>query len=146
MMLVVYVAGPFSAKDRAGVQRNIANAEAVGLEVAKMGAIPLIPHANTSHPNFEAIQPYEWWIAATLELLRRCDALVTVPGWERSSGARGEVLEAATMSIPVFHELAALEKWLLSGRDDRVTLPAPAPGDDESVRLVGMARGEIDAG
>lgn len=130
-MIVVYVAGPFSAPTREGVVRNIANAVARGLDVARIGAMPLIPHSNTSHPNFESIQPYPFWIAGTMELLRRSDALLTVAGWERSSGARGEVLEAAQLSIPVFHELEALEQWLLSGRDDRETMPAPAPREGE---------------
>lgn len=132
---IVYVAGKFTAPDRAGVKRNIAHAEAVGLEVAKLGLCPLIPHANTSHPNFEAVQPYTFWIEATLEMLRRCDAIVMVPGWEESRGACGEIAEAHRIGMPVFltiEELAAS----MTGRsspfseppqDDRPTDRAPMP-------------------
>lgn len=77
--ILVYVAGPFSAPTRAGVEANIARAVAVGLEVAKLGFMPVIPHANTAHPEFEKIQPYPFWISGTTEMLRRCDAMVMVP-------------------------------------------------------------------
>lgn len=124
-MKLVYVAGPFTAADRSGVQRNIAAAEAIGLEVARLGACPVVPHSNTSHPNYEAIQPYAFWIEATMELLRHCDALVTVPGWEASTGARGEVEEAARLRTPTFHTIEGLERWLRDERDERDTDPMP---------------------
>lgn len=109
---LVYVAGRFSASDRAGVELNIQAAALVGIEVARLGACPMIPHCNTAHPDFENVQPYKFWIAATLEQLRRCDALITVPGWELSSGARGEVNAAHDMLKPVFHGIPDLAKWL----------------------------------
>lgn len=124
-MKLIYVAGPFTAADRAGVQRNIAAAEAIGLEVARLGACPVVPHANTSHPNYEAIQPYAFWIEATIALLRHCDALVTVPGWEASTGARGEVEEAARLRMPAFHTIAELDQWLRQERSERDTDPMP---------------------
>lgn len=77
--ILVYVAGPFSAPTRAGVDVNIARAVAVGLEVAKLDLTPWIPHANTAHPEFEKIQPYPFWISGTTEMLRRCDAMIMVP-------------------------------------------------------------------
>lgn len=130
-MILVYVAGSFSAtKDeirrieerthtraefdvevRKCVDANIARAVARGLEVARIGLFPVIPHANTAHPDFEKVQPYPFWIDGTMELLFRCDVLVTVPGWEASSGARGEVGQAGEMKMPVFHEIAELEVW-----------------------------------
>ncbi len=109
---LVYVAGRFSATDRAGVERNIAAAVAVGLEVAKLGACPMIPHANTAHPDFEHVRPYQFWILATMAQLRCCSALITVPGWEASSGARGEVAEALRRGMPCFHSVEELGIWL----------------------------------
>ncbi len=109
---LVYVAGPFSAADRGGVESNIMRAALRGVEVAKLGACPVVPHSNTSLPQYEHVQPYQFWIAATLEMMRRCDALLTVPGWELSSGARGEVNAMTDMGKPVFHDLEALADWL----------------------------------
>lgn len=82
---LVYIAGPFSAPTREGVEANIAAAVQVGLEVAALGACPVVPHSNTAHPKFELLQGYEFWIAATAKLLTRCDALITTSNWERSS-------------------------------------------------------------
>jgi hypothetical protein len=62
---LVYIAGPFSAPTREGVEANIAAAVQVGLDVAALGACPVVPHSNTAHPEFELLQGYEFWIAAT---------------------------------------------------------------------------------
>lgn len=109
---LVYIAGPFSAPTREGVELNIARAVEFAVEVAKLGAMPVCPHANTAHPEFERVQPYQFWIAGTLALLRVCRAVFLVPGWEKSSGARGESLDALERGIPVFHELHVLKAWL----------------------------------
>lgn len=111
---LVYVAGPFSAPTREGVEQNIARAVARGLQVAALGAMPVCPHANTSHPDYERLQPYQFWIAGTLELLKCCRALITVHGWEASSGARGEVEWMLEVERPVFHKRAQLKAWLES--------------------------------
>jgi len=109
---LVYVAGPFSAKVRTGVEENIGRATRLGLEVAKLGACPMIPHANTQHPDFEHVQPYQFWIDATAEQLRRCDAVIFTDDWERSSGARSENELAIAHEIPRFFHLADLAGWL----------------------------------
>jgi len=103
-MILVYVAGKFSGKTRAAVERNIAAAVDVGVRIAEIGAMPLIPHANSSHPRFERVQPYQFWIDGTLELLKRCDAICMVNGWAESSGATGEKRWAQTHGMPVFYE------------------------------------------
>jgi hypothetical protein len=109
--LLVYVAGRFSAPTRAGVEENIRRAVELGIEVAKLGAFPVIPHSNTAHPDFETVQPYQFWIAGTLALLRACDVCIMVPGWEASSGATGEREEAAR-TMPVFYSVEELRAWL----------------------------------
>jgi hypothetical protein len=112
MIALVYIAGPFSAPTRAGVELNILGATGVGLTVAKLGAMPVIPHANTSHPAFENVQPYQFWIDGTLELARRCDAMLMVHGWERSKGAVAERELFIRLGKPVFTEAVDLKEWL----------------------------------
>jgi hypothetical protein len=109
---LVYVAAPFSAPTREGVEANIVQAVELGIEVAKLGACPIIPHANTAHPAFEQVQPYTFWIEATLALLRRCNALLAHPKWPHSRGATAEVADAIKRGQPVFYELEALRKWM----------------------------------
>ncbi len=72
--------------------------------------MPLIPHSNTRFFHGEGAD--EFWIEGTLELLRRADALITTENWERSTGARGEVLEAKRLGLPVFNHVSELANWL----------------------------------
>lgn len=111
---LVYIAGPYSGADRGAVEANIRRAELLAIRVAELGAMPVCPHTNTSHPAFEHAQPYQFWIEGTLELLRRCDAVLVTADWERSSGARGEVTEAMRRGLRVFREVDDLAEWLAS--------------------------------
>ena len=97
---VCYVAGRFRAPTAWGIAENVRSAERVGLMVANEGGMPLIPHANTS--NFHGTCTDGFWLDGTMELLRRCDAVVLVPGHEASSGTRAEIAEANRIGIPVF--------------------------------------------
>lgn len=102
MIPLVYVAGPFSGPSRDAVELNIRAAEAASLLVAKLGAMPICPHANTANAAFEKAQGYEFWIEGTAELLRRCDAAIFIWGWESSSGAQKEFKLAVAEKIPAF--------------------------------------------
>lgn len=97
---LVYVAGPFRGPTIWDIAENVRNAQRVGLEVARLGYMPVIPHANTHL--FHGQGNDTFWLEGTLELLRRCDAVVLVPGWEKSSGTRAEIEEARRCGIPVF--------------------------------------------
>lgn len=110
-MKVIYVAGRFRGETAWDVAQNIRTAEVRGFEVAKLGAMPLIPHANTAQ--FDRTLTAEFWLDGTLELLRRCDAVLTVDNWQRSAGAVNEVKEAEARGMPVFHEISALNLWLI---------------------------------
>jgi hypothetical protein len=111
-MILCYVAGPFTSATREGVEANIRRAVDLGVEVAKLGAYPVIPHSNTADPRFEQVQPYQFWIAATLAMLEGCGALITVEGWEKSTGARGEVEWMRARDRSVFHTLPELAAYL----------------------------------
>lgn len=97
-MKVVYVAGPFRAKTAWGVAENVRAAERVALQIARLGAMPLCPHANTAH--FDGECTANFWLEGTLELLRRCDAAVFIHGWPASLGSMGEWEECGRLSIP----------------------------------------------
>ncbi len=109
-MKAVYVAGPFRAANDFEVGANIRRAEEIGLEVAKLGASPVIPHANTRSLHHHMPEPF--MLEATLELMRRCDALILVEGWRESAGTRDEMQEAHWLGIPVFYTLFGLKNWL----------------------------------
>jgi len=109
-MRVVYVAGPFRGPHAWAIEQNIRRAEEAGFEVAKLGAMPLIPHTNTRY--FHGALPDQFWLDGTVELLYRCDAALFIEGWENSSGSRNEYEECKRRGIPAFTTLQELAVWL----------------------------------
>lgn len=106
-MLLAYVAGPYTADTLDGIEENCRRARLVGKELAGCGptVFPVVPHQTGR--DMEDIGDYEYWCEATLELMRRCDVVYAMQGWENSKGARGEVAEANKLGIPViYHDLA----------------------------------------
>ena len=140
-MRVVYVAGPFRSSnpttgksDAWGVQSNIMRAMAVALEIWKRGAVALCPHANTMFFQDAAGCADSVWLEGDIELLRRCDALITTPDWERSSGARAEVEFALANGIRVLHSVEEFEGWVAE-----VRRPCECQGDGACSKCVGPA-------
>lgn len=113
MIPVVYVAGPYRGPNRAAIELNIQAARHVGKLCCVKGWSPIIPHANTGHLD-ETLPgtPDEFWLESTLELLRRADAVVLVPGWENSSGTLAEIAEAQLRGIPVYRSLQQMPSAL----------------------------------
>lgn len=109
-MRLVYIAGKFRGPSHWAIALNIRAAEAVALEVWKLGAAALCPHANTAH--FQDAAPDRVWLDGDLVMLERCDALLTVDNWRDSVGAQAEVAHAIAHGVPVFHALDDLAAWL----------------------------------
>ena len=111
-MKLVYIAGKYTAKTYSEIENNIKKAEAKAVElIAKRGLegyYPITPHLNTAH--FEIYEPalpidYNYWIGGTAELLKRCDCILMMDGWEDSSGARGEKELAEKLSMPIYYSV-----------------------------------------
>ena len=83
------------------IVENIDAAKAVAKAVWAIGLPAICPHLNTGM--FDGVAPDDLWLRGDLEILRRCDCLVTVPGWERSEGASAEVHAARVAGQAVFH-------------------------------------------
>lgn len=100
-MKVAFVAGPYRGKTPWDVEQNVRRAECVAFEVARAGWMPLCPHTNTRF--FDGTLDDDFWLLGTQELLRRCDAVVLVEGYEFSSGTLAEIKLAEFLGIPVYH-------------------------------------------
>lgn len=120
-MKVIYIAGKYRGPTAWAIEQNIRAAEEVAARVVQLGMMPLCPHSNTRH--MDGLAHDEFFLAGTLELMRRCDAVLLVPNWRDSAGARAEVAEADRLGIPVFGRedqsietsLADLEVWSIQG-------------------------------
>jgi hypothetical protein len=109
-MKTIYIAGPFRGKTPWDVETNIRNAETFGLHVARLNAIPRIPH--TMYRFFEGSLPDAFWFEAAMSLLRDCDAILLIPGWQHSSGAMAEKAEAERLGKKVLYSVTEVEEWL----------------------------------
>lgn len=99
-MKVAYVAGPYRGQGANGIVQNILNARAVAVELWQMGYAVVTPHLNTAL--MDGAAPDSVWLAGDLEIMRRCDLVVLLPGWAYSEGAVAEYLEAQRRGIPVY--------------------------------------------
>lgn len=103
MQPIIYVAGPYRAATREAIAANIEAARRVALHICNLGWMPLCPHMNTAHMDAELEHLNDdFWLVGTMALMERCDAVVLVEGWERSSGTLAEIARAEQMSIPIF--------------------------------------------
>lgn len=96
--MLIYVSGPYTLGD---IDTNIAKAREVAVELWKMGYAVICPHTNTAHFDCPEI-PYEAFIAGDVEMVRRVDALVMLPGWMESKGAVREHQVAEDAGIPCY--------------------------------------------
>lgn len=119
-MKLAYVAGPYRADSESGVVANIRAAEEVAIELWKHGYAVICPHKNTAL--FGGLCPDEVWLKGDLVMLERCDLVVLVPGWERSSGTKAEFVHAHERGIPVY-EWPDMEFNLWPVRGGRVEYP-----------------------
>ena len=101
-MILVYVAGAYRAPSRWQVELHIRAAEEHAAILAQMGEgriVPVVPH--TMYRFWDGLLPDEYFLGGTLELLRRCDAVALVSGWEASEGTKGEIAEARRPLLPI---------------------------------------------
>jgi hypothetical protein len=112
-MRVVYIAGPYRAETAWQIEENVRAAERWILPLAEVGVIGWPPHATFRW--FHGTMTDRWWLEATKELMRRCDAVFLVPGWHRSVGTHGEREEAAARKMPVFDRLEDVARWVKRG-------------------------------
>lgn len=104
MIKLLYIAGPYRGPTREAVERNIQAAMHAAAIAVRKGWYPVVPHACTAHfdRDYPGLAGDEFYLEATIELMRRCDAVMTVQGWEFSSGTRAEMIEAARIGLEVW--------------------------------------------
>jgi len=99
VMIVIYIAGPFRGAHAWAIAQNVHRAECAAYEIFASGHVALCPHTNTRH--FDSSLPDQIFIDGTLELMRRCDAVIVLPDYKNSQGTLGEIAEAHRLGMPV---------------------------------------------
>jgi hypothetical protein len=102
-MLVGYVAGPYRSQTEWGLVYNIRMSEEWALYGWSQGCAMISPHKNTAHFGGAMGLEDTIWLDGDLEIIRRCDFVFLVPGWERSSGTLAEIEFAKKFDIPLFY-------------------------------------------
>lgn len=110
-MKLIYVAGPYRGPGDWAVKQNIQDAEKFARELWRRGFAVICPHANSAFMGGSEI-PDDVFLKGDLEILRRCDAIFMIPGWERSAGARAEYQFSLDNNIPIFFGVPAAAEWL----------------------------------
>jgi len=95
-MIYVYIAGPMTHGD---FSENLRQAVRVATETRREGFVPFVPQLGFF---WHLISPAnrESWLAYDIAWLRKCDALLRLPG--ASEGADEEEKVARLIGLPVF--------------------------------------------
>ena len=109
-MAAVYIAGPFRGANAWEIEQNVHRAETIAAKVCHLGALAVCPH--TMFRNFQGLLPDELFLDATLELMRRCDAVLMTDDWRKSVGARAEEADALDCCKRVFYDFGDLAVWI----------------------------------
>ena len=103
---LVYIAGPYSTPDPVANTHSVAK---VASELYRTGAVvPVVPHLTLLWQLIDP-QPIEFWYEYDLHILRRCDAVLVLPG--PSTGTDREVDRARKLGIPVFASTDEVLAW-----------------------------------
>ena len=101
-MQIAYIAGPYRAKTKLGIIRNILKARKIAKKYWRKGYAVFCPHLNSAL--MDRCAPEEVFLRGDLEFLKYADILVVIPGWERSKGTLGEIEFAKAKGIPIIYE------------------------------------------
>lgn len=102
--MLLYISGPY----RGNVDANIKRARDIAITAWEMGHAVICPHMNTEHFELYSTLNEQAYIDGDMNMIARCDALVMVPGWEKSSGANQERDYAMSLGIPVYDHVPDL--------------------------------------
>ena len=104
---VAYIIGPYRAATINETRENIRTAESAAAKLWEMGYAVICPHTNSAF--MDGAIDDEFILDAYIEILRRCDIAVLLPGWGGSKGSRAEyVLCEAEEKEVYFFDLEAV--------------------------------------
>ncbi len=110
-MIRVYVAGAYSADNPLKLFENMRIGMRVGTQLLQAGFAPFVPwldyHLWLMLRDEETLTIQDFY-AYSLAWLEVSDILLVVPGWENSTGTKGEIKKAEEMGIKIYYSLRML--------------------------------------
>jgi nucleoside 2-deoxyribosyltransferase len=118
---IAYVAGPYRDETIYGKIRNIRHAEEISLMLWSYGFVAICPHKNAEHFEGAYDMDDQVFLDGDIEILKRCDFMVVVPGWRTSPGTQREIGVANAHRIPVLYWENETDRTVLRNyyREDR---------------------------
>ncbi len=116
-MKVCYLAGPYRGTSKNPIvnylqrQANIHRAEKSARKLWADGWAVICPHCNSA--NFDNSAPCQYFLDGYLEVVKRVDRVIILPGWIGSSGTRKEISTALDNKIPVYEIYAELDEVIM---------------------------------
>lgn len=106
-MKIVFIAGPLTTGgdgSRECIANNLKNAERYSVALANAGIGYFCSHSHTCFHNEKgSVAKEKYYYDLGLQFLKRmADAVLAMPGWEKSFGAKREVSWAKKNKMPVF--------------------------------------------
>ncbi len=105
---LLYVIGPYAAKDEVERLRNVREAEEASVRLILAGYDVYVHHRNMGGLEWiekEGFIPsVTTWMAMGVNILRRCDGAYVLRSWERSYGSMVEIHISDLHGFPLFFE------------------------------------------
>jgi len=115
-MKVIYISGKYRGLSEYEVRMNIRRAEEASIVVWKHGGMPFCPHKNSG--GLGGVVPDETFLEGDIEMLRRCDAVYAIKGWEDSIGASNEIKVALEIGLPILFSSTEVIDFLKGEEDE----------------------------
>jgi len=109
----VYIAGKYTDEDMLSTELNIAEAQKLAIQCAKLGIHYFCPHTHSRLMDYYAPEvPYEYWMTSGMRTLSSlCNCVLMVSNYKDSKGSKEEEMKAKDLGYPIFYSLNDLKKW-----------------------------------
>ena len=101
-MKVLYIAGKYRGKSENEVFENIVHARSIAVKLWNEGWAVICPHTNTFFMGSKLGD--KMFLDGDLEIVKRCDAIYMLKGWEQSQGAKRELEVAIESGLELYYE------------------------------------------
>lgn len=101
-MKVIYIAGAFRGANAWEIHQNVLRAEEITAKLIGQGYAVICSHKMTE--NMQGLYDDQIYLDACMELIKRCDAIYMLKGWEDSEGSKEELSLALKEGKEVYYE------------------------------------------